>query len=445
MINSGSLSDNKKVIASNVSWSLAGKITNMLSALLVGIFVARYLGPDRYGLMNYVISFVSLFLILATFGFENIEIREEAKRNDEKDAIIGTTFLLRLLLSLVTIITIMTVAFINEADNTTILFIAIYSLSVIMTPFDVIRNYFTSIVQNEYIVKVGIARTILSCIIKVVLLLLHAPLIWFIISLVFDAFILAQGYVYVYHRKVGRMRQWHFSKHWARVMLRQSFPLLLSGAAATVFLQIDQVMIGNMIDKQSVGYFSVASKFVEVLIYVPTVIIQAVCPILVRIKKENVEQYKHQSQMFLNITLWLCIVVAVLMSALAYWCVTLTFGMTYIAAVIPLQILAFKVIAVALNIISGQILIIDEQQKYFVLRSISGCIICIVLNLMVIPRYGIEGVAAVAIITQLVAGFLIHAIIPRYRYMFKMQLRALAFGWKDVRRLKEIANNRKMS
>ena len=174
MINSGSLSDNKKVIASNVSWSLAGKITNMLSALLVGIFVARYLGPDRYGLMNYVISFVSLFLILATFGFENIEIREEAKRNDEKDAIIGTTFLLRLLLSLVTIITIMTVAFINEADNTTILFIAIYSLSVIMTPFDVIRNYFTSIVQNEYIVKVGIARTILSCIIKVVLLLLHA-------------------------------------------------------------------------------------------------------------------------------------------------------------------------------------------------------------------------------------------------------------------------------
>ena len=99
----------------------------------------------------------------------------------------------------------------------------------------------------------------------------------------------------------------------------------------------------------------------------------------------------------------------------------------------------------ALNIISGQILIIDEQQKYFVLRSISGCIICIVLNLMVIPRYGIEGVAAVAIITQLVAGFLIHAIIPRYRYIFKMQLRALAFGWKDVRRLKEIANNRKMS
>ena len=39
--------------------------------------------------------------------------------------------------------------------------------------------------------------------------------------------------------------------------------ILLSGVAATVFLQIDQIMIGNMIDKTSVGYFSVASKFVE--------------------------------------------------------------------------------------------------------------------------------------------------------------------------------------
>lgn len=60
MINNDSISENRKIIASNVSWALIGKITNMLSALLVGIFVARYLGPEQYGLMNYVISFVSL-------------------------------------------------------------------------------------------------------------------------------------------------------------------------------------------------------------------------------------------------------------------------------------------------------------------------------------------------------------------------------------------------
>ena len=83
------MSENKvsKRIISNVFWALAGKFTGLASALLVGIFVARYLGPTQYGIMNYAVSFVTLFLVIATFGFENIEIREEAKANDQKDVI----------------------------------------------------------------------------------------------------------------------------------------------------------------------------------------------------------------------------------------------------------------------------------------------------------------------------------------------------------------------
>ena len=187
-----------KRIISNVLWALVGKFAGLVSALLVGVFVARYLGPTQYGVMNYAISFVSLFLVIATFGFENIEIREEAKANEQKDSILGTVFTLRLLLSLITIILISIVAYINESDLYTFGIIMVYAITVMLTPFDVIRNYFTSLVQNESIVKVGILRLVLSGIIKGVLLLVHASLIWFVISLVFDACVLAQGYCYVY-------------------------------------------------------------------------------------------------------------------------------------------------------------------------------------------------------------------------------------------------------
>ena len=105
-----------KIIISNVFWALVGKLTGLASALLVGIFVARYLGPTQYGIMNYAVSFVTLFLVIATFGFENIEIREEAKANDQKDIILGTVFVLRLVLSLITIVLISVVAYINETD-----------------------------------------------------------------------------------------------------------------------------------------------------------------------------------------------------------------------------------------------------------------------------------------------------------------------------------------
>lgn len=423
-------------IISNVFWSLAGKLTGLVSALLVGIFVARYLGPTQYGVMNYAVSFVTLFLVIATFGFENIEIREEAKANDQKDTILGTVFVLRLLLSLVTIILISVVAYINEADTYTFGIIMVYAITVMLTPFEVIRNYFTSLVQNEYIVKVGIFRTVLSGVIKVVLLLVHASLVWFVISLVFDAFVLAQGYCYVYKKKIGSMRSWRFDKAWACYLLRQSFPLLLSGVAATIFLQIDQIMIGNMIDKTSVGYFSVASKFIEVLLYVPTILIQTVSPLLVKERKNNLESFREKAQMFMNITVWLCVVCAIFMALCSRYIVLWTFGMKYLASIVILQILSFKIVGVALNIVSGQLLIIEEKQKYFVLRSLSGCIVCVVLNLLVITRFGVGGVAAVAIATQFAAGFLIHLFIPTYRYMFFMQIRSLLVGWRDLYKIK---------
>ena len=87
------MSENKvsKRIISNVFWALAGKFTGLASALLVGIFVARYLGPTQYGIMNYAVSFVTLFLVIATFGFENIEIfdgyGESPVRSDSQRAV----------------------------------------------------------------------------------------------------------------------------------------------------------------------------------------------------------------------------------------------------------------------------------------------------------------------------------------------------------------------
>lgn len=427
-----------KQIASNVIWSLIGKITTLASSLFVGVLVARYLGPNQYGTMNYAISFVNLFLIIATFGFENIEIREEAKQEKEKLKILGTVFTLRSILSLITFILIGIVAFINETDYNTFGIIVLYAITVMMTPFDVIRNYFTSIVRNEYIVKISILTTIISAIVKLLLVFNHFGLIYFVGSLVFDATTLAIGYCFVYTKNIGKIQAWKFDKRWTKYILRQSFPLLLSGAAATIFLQIDQVMIGNMINKSSVGYFSVASKFIEILIYVPTILIQTVCPVLVRMRTEDVNGYKVNSQMFMNITVWLCAICGILTCLCSYWVIIITFGEKYYSSIAVLQILSFKIIGVALNIISGQLLIIEEKQKLFVLRSISGCIACVILNLAIIPYYGIKGVAAVAVITQFVAGYFVHLLIPRYRYMFWLQTRALIWGWKDLFKIKTL-------
>ena len=73
------LSKTKEAIVQNLFWAVVGKIVNLFGGLLVGIIVARYLGPEQYGLMSYVISYVFLFQTFALFGLDSIEIREEAR------------------------------------------------------------------------------------------------------------------------------------------------------------------------------------------------------------------------------------------------------------------------------------------------------------------------------------------------------------------------------
>ena len=425
-------SDTKKKMVKNAYWAIIGKVASMAASLFVGIIVARYLGPEQYGVMNYVISFVALFQILSTFGLDNIEIREEAKDNGAKDEIIGTAFRQRIILSIITILIIFIVTLLKSMDGYTRLLIMLYSLSVIFGCFDVIRNYFTSIVVNEYVVKVSLVRLCITCTIKIILVYLHASLIWFIGTFVLDAMITAQGYGIAYKRKVGEMSLWKYDRNWSSFLLKQAFPLLLSGAAATIFLRIDQVMIGDMLDDTSVGYFSVAAKMAEIFIFIPTILIQTVSPVLIRIKKENEHEYLLKSQVFLDITVWLCIIISIALSLFSSIAISITFGQEYMSSIPILHILAFKIIPVALNVVSGQILIIDGKQKYFVLRSISGCIICVILNYIIIPVYGTIGVAVVAIITQFVAGCLIHIFIPQYRYVFFMQMKSIFLGWKDL-------------
>ena len=88
IINKFHISSTKARILTNVFWAVTGKVVTLLSTLVVGIFVARYLGPEQYGLMNYVISYVSLFTIISNFGLDNIEIRELSRTPERKEYIL---------------------------------------------------------------------------------------------------------------------------------------------------------------------------------------------------------------------------------------------------------------------------------------------------------------------------------------------------------------------
>ena len=432
------LSPTKEKVVRNVVWAVTGKVVTLLGGLLVGIFVARYLGPEQYGLMSYVMSYVALFQVLASFGMDQIEIREESKTPEEKDKIIGTAFALKIGFAAITIGLVCLTAWLFEADSFTKWMIMLYSLSMVMNSFGVIRNYFTSLVWNEYIVKTEITRTLIGAGIKVVLLLLHAPLVWFIAATLFDTMLIAGGYLVSYRSKIDSIRKWQFDKETAKYLIKQSFPLLLSGAAVVVYQKIDQVMLGNMLNKEAVGYYAVAAAFISIIGFIPTVLSQTVTPILVQAHTQDQEDYRQKAQLFMNISTWVIIVICILVCLLSHPLICYTYGAQYLVAIPILQITIFKEIGYALAQTSGTIIITESIQRPVVFRNLIGCIVCILLNLLLIPKYGVIGAAISSVITAFCTGYLSHAIIPQYRHIFKLQTRSILQGWKNIVNIKSL-------
>lgn len=426
------LSENKQKVVSNLLWAVAGKVVMLAGTLVLGIILARYLGPAKYGLMNYVISYCYLFQVLACFGLDSIEVREEAARPKDYNTIIGTAFWLKVVFGVICIgLSIATAVLIGE-DAYTVSLIAIYSTYIVFNSFVVIRNYFTSRVENRYVVLSEIFRTFVGIAIKLTMWALGCGLTWFVAAFAFDYVLLASGYITAYRKKIGPLRQWRFSMSCARQMLWQSFPLLLTNAAVIIYQRIDQVMIGTMVDKQSVGYFSVAAKFVEVMIFIPATLNTTISPVLVQLREKSEQLYREKAQQFVNVTVWVSIIISAIMSLLAYWVILFTFGRQYLPSVAILQVLSFKMASSALSSSAGTMLIVEHLQRWVFFRDIFGCIVCVGLNWLLLPQYGAIASAFVAIAANICAGYVADAMIPAYHHLFVRQTRALFLGWRDL-------------
>lgn len=142
----------QKILA-NTGWLFVDKILRMGVGLLVGVWVARYLGPEQFGLYNYALSFVALFSAFATLGLDGIVVRDIVRDPSYKNEILGTAFILKLLGGISTLIlAVGAVSLLRPHDNLTRWLVGIIAAGTIFQAFDVIDFWFQSQVQSKYTV-----------------------------------------------------------------------------------------------------------------------------------------------------------------------------------------------------------------------------------------------------------------------------------------------------
>ncbi|MCC7050784.1 MAG: flippase [Bacteroidia bacterium] len=420
----------------NTGWLLGEKILRIFVSLFVGVWVARYLGPDRFGLLSYSMAFVGLFAAISTLGLDGIVVRELVKDGSKQDKLIGTAFWLKLIGGFVVLAVMAFAINFTSNDSYTNLLVFIIASASVFQSFNVIDFYFQSKVLSKYVVFANIISLLLSSIVKVILIINKAPLIAFAWAVLFDSVVLAVGFVYFYFKNNLSFRKWKFEKDVAIELLRDSWPLILSSAVIAIYMRIDQVMIKEMMNNEAVGQYAAAVRISEAWYFMPMVISSSLFPAIVNAKAKSDEIYYARLQKLYDLMVWLAIAIALPMTFLSDWVVNLLYGGQYYQAGSVLIIHIWASVFVFLGVASGTWFTAENLQIFSFYRTFFGMCTNVFLNFLLIPVYGINGAAVATLISQIIAAYLYDLFNSKTRKMFYIKTKSI-LGLSLINRVKE--------
>jgi PST family polysaccharide transporter len=233
------------------------------------------------------------------------------------------------------------------------------------------------------------------------------------------------GLAIAYNIKGYSFRLWRWSFPVAKTLLKDSWPLILSGLTIMIYMRIDQIMLGEIIGDGAVGIYSAASRISEVWYFIPTAIVSSVSPTIFAAKQNNEEVYYQRIKQLLGLMVLISIAIALPMSFLSGSIITMLFGNDYAPAAGILSIHIWASLFVFIGVGTSPWFIAEGLTHLSLRRTLVGAIINVVLNLFLIPTYAGVGAAIATVISYAFGSFLVNAMHPKTQKIFNIQIKSI--------------------
>ena len=422
-------------IIDNVRWLFFDNILRMGVGLIVGLWVARHLGPEQFGLLSFAISFISLFGAIAALGLQEIVVRDIVRGPGSASLTLGTAAILQIAGGLVAYtLIIISINFLRPNDTLARMLIAVLGTMTLLKASEISVYWFESQVQSKYTVWVQNGIFLIFAVVKVALIISDAPLLAFAWAALSESVLAALTLLIVMDRYGHSIASMYATVARAKSLLVESWPLILSGIAISTYMKIDQIMLGQMVNDKAVGVYSAAVRISEIWYFIPMGIVSSVFPAILAAKKQGQHIYLARLQKLYDLMVVITVGVALPMTFLAKPVVVLLFGSDYADASSLLVVYVWGAIFVFLGVASGKWLLSEGKQILALQRTIYGAASNIVLNLWLIPVWEGVGAAIATLLSFMIAGYFADLFQSETRGMFLMKTRSLnVFG--AVRRL----------
>jgi PST family polysaccharide transporter len=412
-------------VLSNTVWMYADRILRMTVGLLVGVWLARYLGPHAYGQFSYAVALVALFGALSTLGLDRVLVRDLVGASTARHELLGSALVLRLLGSAVAMsAAVLCVRALRPDDVTTQQLVVVVAAGMFVQALDILEFWFESRLESRYTVVAKGAAFLAATAAKIALILIGATVIAFAWSSLLEVVLAAVGLVVAYRISGERFARWRASVSCALALLKPALPLVFAGIAVSTYMKIDQIMLGEMLGDEAVGAYSAAVHLCEATYFVPGVLVASLFPVIVSSRASNKQLFLARMQRLFDLMVVFGIGLALPLSLLSPYIIQILYGDAFSAASGVLAIYAWAAIFVFLGVASSSYLLVENLTIVSLYRTTLGAVTNVGLNLLLIPRFGITGAAYATLISYGVAAYGVF-LDRRARVAGVMMLRAL--------------------
>lgn len=385
----------------NTGWIVFAQIYQMVLSLIIGVVSARYLGPSNYGTMNYAASYISFFTIFSALGLEGIVVKEMINNRSNEGEILGTSIFLRFMAGILSMISVcLIVCFLNPKDNILLIVVFLQSFVLPFNAFNIIDTWYQSKLNSKISTLIKCISYTFMSLYKIILLVTGKSVEWFAFSTSLDSLLIAIMFVLMY-RKQG-IKQLCIDFKLPKILLNQSYHLIISYMMAVLYSQMDRIMIGKMIGQTEVGYYTAAATICNMWVFIPQAFVNSARPIIMGLKGKDEDIYQRRLKQLLAFVFWVGVAFSIAITIMSGLIVNILYGKQYIMAKGPLVIIIWSTIFSSLSYPRSIWMICENKQKYTKYILIWGVLVNLVLNYFGIKKFGINGAAIATLITEIV-------------------------------------------
>lgn len=412
----------------STGWLAGERVLRLGLGAIVGVWIARVLGPDRYGQLSYALALATIVGAGANLGTDWVVVRELVSRPERSRAILDTATGIRLAGALVsTVLAVAIAAALHRSDPAMLALVLVFASTTLFKPIDVVDLWCQARTELRPAIWARNTGFVAGLAMRVTVVLAGGSLVALAAAEPVGAAVGAILLVVIFRRHGFHLGIEHWDAAEARALMRASWPLLFAGLAIVVYTRIDQVMLERLggEDSTQVGLYAAALRLSEVWYFVPMAIVTAVFPHIVTSKKEGQAVYLARLGRLFGLMSAIALAVAIPTTFVSPWVIGLLYGPRFAAAAPILSIHIWTTLFVFWGVV-GETWYLNEGLTHLSLwRTLAAAAVNVALNLVWIPRYGGLGAAVATLVAQLCAGWLFNLADARTRPIFALQARSL--------------------